>query len=370
MDAKVKHRMQRVVEQLGGRIRALFTGPTILFGLLAIGVGVCLWSGTGFDLFGASWHTAVLLFPLLYPLFLGTRLLFLIPDGWAPRFRFTQQLSDFREAGEDEILRLDAAAIRGFVLVVASVTVYSNLKIRIPVIHDEMRDDTLRLVDEMVFAEPLVLWLQQVTSESQLLITLWATVYTAAFFFVGMFIFVVYVRRNRFGIRWLSISAAILPLVVIFMSVLVPSVGPVFMEPGRFQWLEGTDLYDHQVVLANVLHDTAGGKTHVESLRAHPILGVAAFPSLRVGLLVVFSVVAARTSPRWCGILTAVTAATAVAMMVVGFNYAIDVVAGAAVGAVVAEGTYRVMKWDDERREEPTKLTQEASEQTDARGRG
>jgi membrane-associated phospholipid phosphatase len=124
------------------------------------------------------------------------------------------------------------------------------------------------------------------------------------------------------GINW------ILGTAVYF---LLPTMGPVFLEPTLFAALPTTGVSELQAVLMAERAEVLAGPQATEAIG-----GIAAFPSLHVSIAFTAAAIASLVGlPRWVSaLLWGFFGLTTVATIYFGWHYVVDDVAGVAIGAV------------------------------------
>jgi membrane-associated phospholipid phosphatase len=128
------------------------------------------------------------------------------------------------------------------------------------------------------------------------------------------------------GINW------ILGAAVYF---LVPTMGPIFVEPTLFSALPTTGVSELQATLMAERTEVLAGPQATEAVH-----GIAAFPSLHVSIAFTAAAIASLVGlPRWVSAsLWGFVGLTTVATIYFGWHYVVDDVAGVALGAVAVWG--------------------------------
>jgi hypothetical protein len=128
------------------------------------------------------------------------------------------------------------------------------------------------------------------------------------------------------GINW------ILGTAVYF---LLPTMGPVFVEPTLFAALPTTGVSELQAVLLAERAEVLAGPQATEAIG-----GIAAFPSLHVSIAFTAAAIASLVGlPRWVSAsLWGFMGLTTVATIYFGWHYVLDDIAGVAIGAVAVWG--------------------------------
>jgi hypothetical protein len=114
--------------------------------------------------------------------------------------------------------------------------------------------------------------------------------------------------------------------------VLWPSLGPVYYRPSRFVWLDDAPYARHlQMTLIQDYVRFRSDPAYYEAKLSH---GVAALPSMHVGLLAFFALATWRRFRALSWALWALTAVTFVGSLALAWHYAIDGYAGALLAAL------------------------------------
>lgn len=315
--------------------------------LLLLSAALCLKTGTGFDL-TSVFKSYVGFFAgyFLLVLFI-TRVLFVALERQAPgagtwAAGLRHRLFGTAE-GKPSVVATDWEFARGSLLLFVTLTVYSNLKVRIPFLNDTVGDPLFLAMDQSLLGERLVPALERLVAGSPALRDFFERVYMHDYLFMVVLIFAFYLRRDTFKIRWTFISICYLYILGVLWTAAYPSYGPCFLEPARFAWLEGTRIGGAQAFLKQFYLYSQNAVEKGGTFQARAFAGIAAFPSLHVGHMVALLVVAARGWRPYAWLMGAMTALTFVATLAFGWHYAVDAVGGALLAWALAAGLYRVL---------------------------
>lgn len=246
-------------------------------------------------------------------------------------------------------LDVDVEFLRGLLLLFANLTIYTNVKARIPFINHSSYDESYQTIDHTLFghvAHNVEQWFVGDPAVSQY----FNGVYMHHYFWMVVLVCVFYFRRDTFAIRWTFLSASFVYIFGILITVAFPSVGPVFVDPHRFTWLKGTQVGEAQAFLAAYFNGSMDAFSHGKEPIARAFAGIAAFPSLHVAHMVIILWIALRTVPVYAGWMAWVTATTTLATIGFGWHWVVDAPGGALLGILVTEGLYRLMRhWDAQR---------------------
>ncbi len=314
--------------------------------VLLTGYTLCLGSLTGFDFWTVSGSYFGFFGQYFVHLFLITRLAFWLRRVWRPSSRIGEWTLQ-RMGGElrdtDDILDVDVELIRGVFWLILSLTIYSNIKTRIPFINSEVYDSEFNAIDHALFGEGFAPWLENLVAESPFWADLLQRVYLHDYKFMVLLIVLLMVRLDRFHLRWLFTSVCFVYVAGILITTLAPTMGPVFMEPDRYTWLEGTRIRGSQEYLKQFFDQSLQAVADGNDFQAKAFAGIAAFPSLHMAHMVILVVVSARTFPWYAVLMVAITGLTFVATVAFGWHYPVCAVGGAVLAVLVTEGVYRWM---------------------------
>ncbi len=322
------------------------------------------WVCAGLVLCGSfSMYLVVLLF--------ATRVLFWLGDAWRPEHPLLRRLHAvvwgpsgdgevgrldrlllgngrrLRSRDRPRVLAMDLEFVRGALLLFANLTIYTNIKARIPMINSTVGDAWFEKLDHMLFTEVLIIAVERWFATSPAVAQYFADVYMHDYIWMVALVFVLYLRRDLFAFRWLIISVCVVYIVSVLVTVAYPSYGPCFLEAERFEWLRDTSVGHAQRGLAGFYRHSVQAVAAGQDVRAQAFVGIAAFPSLHVGHMVILLVVALRTVPIFALWMAWIAIATSIATVGFGWHYAVDAIGGIVIAAGITEGLYHVMKRSD-----------------------
>jgi membrane-associated phospholipid phosphatase len=127
----------------------------------------------------------------------------------------------------------------------------------------------------------------------------------------------------------------------VLMTMLYPSYGPCFLEPGRFSWIRETVVGRTQANLAQFYDLSVQTVNGGSPFRAAAFMGIAAFPSLHVAHMVILVMIAWRTFPLYSVWMVWMTIATTIATIGFGWHYIADALGGLVLAVLVTELLYR-----------------------------
>jgi hypothetical protein len=133
--------------------------------------------------------------------------------------------------------------------------------------------------------------------------------------------------------------------------VLWPSLGPCYYRPSRFVWLDDAPYARHlQMTLIQDYVRFRGDPAYYDAKLSH---GVAALPSMHVGVLAFFALATWGRFRALSAALWALTAVTFVGSLALAWHYAIDGYAGLLLGAIAWWIAGRVVAPDENRGDAP-----------------
>jgi hypothetical protein len=324
-----------------------------LFGLWFFCLLICLSSRTGFDPvapFKGYWNFFARRILLL---FVVTRLVFYLADRWNPAGTWPRRIRDFLFASPEKRARTEAVdleVVRGVLLLFISLAIYSNVKARVPYINPTVGDPFFADLDRAIFGGGFIEAIEGWFRGSTDVVELFQDIYMHGYFWMMVLVFLLYMRRDQFAIRWTIMAVCFTYLLAILLTVAHPSYGPFFVEPDRWRWLAGSNIgYTQNWLVAmndhNAIMLAAGYR-----VEAVAFAGIAAFPSLHVGHMFVMLVVALRTFKLYAVWMFGVASLTFIATIGFGWHYAVDALGGALLAAGITHLCYVLMRrWDQKR---------------------
>ncbi len=223
-------------------------------------------------------------------------------------------------------------ALTGLAAWYLSYAAFRNVKSMAPLVNHRLWDDDLAAIDQFLFAghDParvLHAWLGEGFAAHLLsgVYILWIGLVP-----VSIAIALVWTRHTQAG-AWYVTAIALDWCLGAALYVLVPTVGPIYSDPGSFAGLPHTYVSDLQDTLWTdrmaVLADPRGADT---------LQTVAAFASLHVGIMMTICVIAQLIAlPRWVRTTSWLfLALTILSTVYLGWHFAADVLGGLVMGTV------------------------------------
>ena len=313
--------------------------------LLAVAVALCLSLGEGFRL-GGVLHAYFLYFggSVIAAITLS-RLSLAARERWRPAGDLGRRVRGWLggEPRPGDILPSDLELLRGLLVLLVSLGVYTNVKVRLPIINRAVGDVFFLAIDQAVLGERLIPWIERTVAASPLATALLTRVYFHGYVWMVLLVILLYLRQDRAGLRWAFLSVCFVYLLGILGAAALPSYGPFFFEPQRFGWLEGTLTGTVQRNLTYHLFLCLELVRNGRSVEILPFGGVAAFPSLHIAHMVVLMVVAWRGFRWFSWVMAVVATLTTLATVAFGWHYLVDAVGGAALAVGVTLGLRRLI---------------------------
>lgn len=332
--------------------RAVRPEEWLLFALWAFGAMLCLRSGTGFD-FGPVFVRYMKFFATYaLVLILSTRVLFALAEAWRPSHPAAQRVRRFvfgETRGWVSIVAIDIEFARGLLLLFANLSVYSNIKVRIPALNPEIGDALFIAWDNALFGADFAPWLEQYTQDNPWLSRFLADTYKHDYLWMVVLLWVGYLRRDTVALRWIFAATCLTYITAILITVGYPSMGPFFMEPDRFRWVNDTGVGGAQRFLKKVYNQNLAALQAGERIGGRSFAGIAAFPSLHIGHMVVMGWAAIRLMPLYAVWMLGVTIVTFFATVAFGWHYAVDAIGGAILAIACTELVFQIVRRDPSR---------------------
>jgi len=304
---------------------------------LIIAVVLCYWTGTGFE-----WNRPFLGYLGFFGqyglyLFLCARLVHVVRVRWKPKSRVGQwtfqKLGGHLDPGE--LMWVDLEFLRGLFVLLVTITVYTNFKVRIPFLNSAVGDQFFQTLDNLILGRHLVPWIESTVSHS----AFWTYFFNRIYFhdFVWMIFLVAWfwMRNDRKAMRWIFASFCLIYMVAIFATAIYPSFGPFFVDFKRFGWVASTPSGQVQVYLVRRFVENMD-LVHAGKLFPTPAFtGIAAFPSLHVGYMVMIVVIGWASARIYSIAMIGVTVLTTISTLAFGWHYFVDVLSGGLIALAV-----------------------------------
>ncbi len=223
-------------------------------------------------------------------------------------------------------LGADLSMVRSTVFLLCYLTVYTNFKVRIPMLNSGTHDWALRMFERKVlFGVDAV---DEFTSLQRfpVVVKFLDEVYHHGYLFMALVTLLLYVNHGPRHVRHLITSMGCMYLVGITITALWPTWGPCFWEPGEYRWLKELDLDSagSQSMLRGQQKAALESFALAETRDVRAFSGIAAFPSLHVAHCLLLVRFAREYFPRVNYLLVPVTILTWVATLSLGWHYISD----------------------------------------------
>jgi membrane-associated phospholipid phosphatase len=205
---------------------------------------------------------------------------------------------------------------------------YLNVKPLIPLINPRLYDGALWRTDRLISGPGLV-WLITELHNGPLTRVLDA-VYFQMFNLVGLTVAALY-RSPRLTWRFASAMPLAFALSVP-VSILAPSLGPAFVKPEMFSFLDGSTSSDVMANLWSRYQSFKSDPAHTPIVIAN---GIVAMPSLHITMVFLSVVFLQKVAPRLKWILWGFLGLFFLSTVYLGWHYIADGIAGIALGWVV-----------------------------------
>ncbi len=209
---------------------------------------------------------------------------------------------------------------------------FRNLKSYVPFVNRNLYDDTLDRIDH-------VLWLGN--DPAQVLHALFGTGIAAhifSFIYIAWIVLVpaslvvalVWSRDVRAG-EWFVTAIAVDWVLGVATYFAVPTLGPIYSDPGSFTELPQTWVSSLQSTMIQERHDVLAGPFSTDAVQT-----IAAFASLHVGIMVTVCLMAELLRmPRWLRVsLWVFLVLTVLCTVYLGWHFFTDALGGAVLGAL------------------------------------
>jgi len=324
----------------------------LLLALWLFAYALCVGSGTGFD-FGDIFHRYLSFFATYGLVLIGaTRALFVLAEAWHPESALARRVHRFafgETRGFGSIVAIDIEFARGLILLFANLAVYSNVKTRIPAINPVIGDEFFIALDTMIFGADFATGLENWAHADKGVSNFLASTYKHDYIWMVLLIFLAYVRRDPVVLRWIFGATCLTYIVAILITAGYPSLGPFYLEGERLDWVNQSGVGGAQRFLTKYYNANLAKLQAGELTPSRAFAGIAAFPSLHVGHMVVMGWIAMRVFPLYALWMLGVTSVTFLATVAFGWHYAVDAIGGALVAIACAELVYQICKRDGAR---------------------
>lgn len=241
-------------------------------------------------------------------------------------------------------LHNDVLLVRLFLTLLAVLAIYTNVKVRLPFLGGfEGTDAIFQRWDDTLFGTGFAGHFERWARNDADVMAFLSRTYVHDYVWFVLLLVLLYLRRDTFSLRWLVVSVGTVYLVSILISALVPALGPCFVDPPRFAWVRDDLVGEAQHFLAFSFNEAQRAVAAGQPIETRTFAGIAAFPSLHVGHMIVVACVASRTCPIYALHVLWTTSWTFIATLAFGWHYAVDAIAGIALSACITFAIRRAM---------------------------
>jgi membrane-associated phospholipid phosphatase len=229
-----------------------------------------------------------------------------------------------------------AVVVIGLVSFYVTYVAYRNLKSFLPMLTDGLHDRTLLELERVAAlgSDPATILHQVLGTGVAAEVLSLVYLFFLAFVPISLGAALVWSRDLHRGL-WYVTALGINWILGAAVYFLVPTMGPIFVEPTLFSALPTTGVSELQATLMAERTEVLAGPHATEAVH-----GIAAFPSLHVSIAFTAAAIGSLVGlPRWASTsLWGFFGLTTVATIYFGWHYVVDDVAGVAIGAVAVWG--------------------------------
>ncbi|MDD2943854.1 MAG: phosphatase PAP2 family protein [bacterium] len=216
--------------------------------------------------------------------------------------------------------------------------VYGLIKQSIPLIHGQLFDDIL-LKQDIFFhlgRNPMLDMVHIFSGWADGYIDL---AYVGWYPVLGSMMIVLLMQRDRRVMEWGIFSLLFLWMAGGLLALAVPSLGPVYV---RSEWFAGLSVPHARMIQAQLWQHYQEIIAGAEATKFHNYEGIAAFPSLHVAIVALYSFVLWRINRISAWLMIAYTVVVQIGSVFLGWHYAIDGYIGIALAFVIAKTSERL----------------------------
>ncbi len=287
-----------------------------LLAVAAVAALACWSTGTGFSI-----NRVVLGYE---PMFGANFILILVAARTVQVWRRNHPSASAWHNGLD--LQSDVTLMRVTVFLFAYITVYTNIKTRIPVFNPAVHDYALHQFERTLLGGFDVVEAARGLRESPSVAHALDRMYRHDYIFMTLMALYLHLQSGPRHVRHLFTSMAVLYLAGITVSAVWPTWGPCFFVRDQYTWMKsmGIDCWGAQEgLLKSWQESVAAGAAHRE-LGTKSFTGIAAFPSLHVGHCMLLCGFAWHYERRMLLLMVPITLLTWLATLTFGWHYLSD----------------------------------------------
>ena len=176
--------------------------------VLAIGFVLRLSTGTGFEWSRVFWGYLGFFAQTALYLFVALRLTNLVRARWRPSGRLGRRLVGALggPAGPEDFFRSDVEFLRFLGALLLTLTIYTNVEVRVPFINETVGDDFFQALDNLLLGERLVPWIERTVAASPWLAQALTRICFFGYVWMVLLILWFWIRSDAPRMRWLFAS--------------------------------------------------------------------------------------------------------------------------------------------------------------------
>lgn len=250
-------------------------------------------------------------------------------------------LPNRREHSKVRMLKMEVELVRGGLLLAATLSVYTNIKMRLPILADRLYDDVFLAADRLLLGEHFHETLVGFVSSSRAITGILDLAYAGTNLIFVICLGILWLHSEIRKVRVLLLSYCFCYILGIIISVEFPSYGLFFFEPEHYEFL---DQFNSDRYQWGLKRDFEANRRLYESdgiVRTMPFSGITAFPSLHVAHMTIVTMVGWRHH-RYLGWgFLAFSIVGTISTVALGWHYAVDGIAGIALGVFTTASLFR-----------------------------
>lgn len=314
----------------------------VLLIFLVLGVLIARSAGAGLDLARPFRTYGVYLIKYTGYTFIIIKPLSLANERWSLSSKSVLvPLPDRQTHSKIPMLKTEVELVRGGLLMTATLAVYTNIKTRLPILADRLYDSAFLAADRLLLGDHFHETIVGFVSSSRAITGILDLAYANTNLILVICLGVLWLHSETRKIRVLLLSYCFSYILGIIISVEFPSYGLFFFEPENYEFLEQFNSERYQWGLKR---DFEANRRLYESdgiVRTIPFSGITAFPSLHVAHMTIVTMVGWRHH-RYLGLaFLAFSILGTIATVALGWHYAVDGIAGCALGVFTTESLFR-----------------------------
>lgn len=223
-------------------------------------------------------------------------------------------------------LDADVSLMRLTVFLFGYITVYTNIKSRIPVFNGATHDAALRSTERALLGGFDMVEATRGLSSIPALTSFLDRIYHHDYIFMTLMALFLHVQAGTRHLRHLFVGMAVLYLFGVTITAFWPTLGPCFVERDAYTWMkeQGLQAWNSQEFLLKYYDISLKAAADPNPMNAKAFTGIAALPSLHVGHCMLLCRYAWHYERRALALLVPITLLTWLATLVFGWHYLMD----------------------------------------------